>query len=179
MGTGGKTVKINLRQTLRLAQQALEDADIDYALIGGLALANLGIHRATVDVDLLVDGQKKDIAKQVLQKMGFELTIETEEVLQFSGIGLLDLLLANREPTQNMLKRAWKIKQTNLKCLTPEDIIGLKIQAYSNDPRREFQDKADIVSLIENYPDLDWQRVKDYASLFDQWPEIERLRSKQ
>ena len=32
--------------------------------------------------------------------------------------------------------------------LLAEDLIGLKIQAYKKDPSREFQDKADILSLL-------------------------------
>lgn len=44
-----------------------------------------------------------------------------------------------------------------------EDIIGLKIQACTNDPSREFQDKADFQFLIENVESLDWQRIQSYA----------------
>lgn len=38
----------------------------------------------------------------------------------------------------------------NVKVLETHDLIGLKIQAYKNDPDRELQDKADIQFLLNN-----------------------------
>jgi predicted nucleotidyltransferase len=74
-----------------------------------------------------------------------------------------------------MLARAVRTFR-GIKCVGPEDLIGLKIQAYKNDPRRELQDRADIQRLIETTPSLDWERIKDYADLFSEWPTIEDLR---
>lgn len=166
-----------IRKTLDLAQQALSSVDVDCALIGGLALSSLGVHRSTMDVDLLVEGKKKELAKQALENIGFKLFQETDEVLHFTGVGLLDLLLANREPTQNMLKQAELFKPLNIKCVKVEDIIGLKIQAYINDPKRALQDKADIDSLIQCNSDLDWDKVKFYADLFNEWSVIEEIKN--
>jgi predicted nucleotidyltransferase len=168
----------SLRKTLEAAQEALENAGVAYALIGGLALGGRGVHRATMDVDLLVDGKKRDVAKAALEKAGFELRVETEEVLHFLGPGALDVLLANRIPTQKMLERAQPLKSLKVNCVRAEDIIGLKIQAYINDPKRELQDKADIQALIEKNPDLDWTLIREYADLFDEWPTLEQLRQK-
>jgi predicted nucleotidyltransferase len=64
----------------------------------------------------------------------------------------------------------------DIKCVKAEDLIGLKIQAYVNDPKRELQDKADIAALIDRSRDLDWERIKEYADLFSEWPTLERLR---
>jgi hypothetical protein len=58
----------------------------------------------------------------------------------------------------------------------PEGIIGLKIQAYKNDPDRELQDKADIKSIINCYSNLDWALVKAYADTFGEWQTIESFR---
>lgn len=158
-----------LRQTLMLAHQALDNGMVDHALIGGLALATLGINRATSDVDLLCPGDKLDIIKNTLSNVGFTLRTETSEVLHFGGVGYLDILLANRPVSLQMLADAQILSPLNIKCLGPEDIIGLKIQAYINNKRREFQDKADISSLIEKYPNMDWQKIKKYADVFNQW----------
>lgn len=140
-------------------------------------MAGLGVHRATMDVDLLIDGGQRDAARSALQAAGFELQAETPEVLHFTGAGSLDLLLANREPTQDMLRRARVLESVQIRCVGAEDIIGLKIQAYVNNPKRMLQDKADIAALIEKHSDLDWARVKRYADLFDQWAAIEKIRS--
>ena len=169
---------MDLRKTLLLAHDLLDSANIDHALIGGLAMVSLGLSRATIDVDLIIEENNKDKAKELLIKNGFTLSYETPDFLQFSGIGLLDLLLAKRPMSREMLKQATLVSEINIKCLRPEDIIGLKIQAFCNDPSREFQDKADIQFLIENHSNLDWNKIKSYAELFGKWGDIEEIKNK-
>jgi hypothetical protein len=168
----------SLIKTLELAQTALDAAGVSYALIGGMALSGHGVHRTTMDVDLLVDGGKRDIAKTALTEKGFQLVVETEEVLHFSGVGKLDLLLANRAPTQRMLERAETLPRLKIRCVRTEDLIGLKIQAYVNDRDREPQDKADIIALIRSNRELDWGLIKQYADTFNEWPTIDAVRSR-
>jgi hypothetical protein len=165
---------INLRKTLNDAHSVLQQAGVAHALIGGFALAAYGQHRATADIDLLADGTKKEIIKTELIKKGFELKYESDEVLQFMGLGFLDVLLANRPLSQQMLKQAQLNQELNIYILKPEDIIGLKIQAYKNDTSRELQDKADIQKLLA-LPKIDLAEVKKYADLFDEWSIIEKL----
>lgn len=167
-----------LQDTLSRAAKALESSNILFALIGGFALAAHGIVRATQDIDLLVDGRQRDLVKSALILSGFQLVHETEEVFHFSGPGQLDILLANRSPSQAMLIRATKINEFPVPVLRVEDIIGLKIQAYKNDPKREFQDKADIQALLELDKDLNFKEIKQYADLFDEWVFIEDLRKR-
>lgn len=166
---------INLRKTLSDAHTVLGRAGVAHALIGGFALAAYGQHRATADIDLLADGTKKELIKSELIKNGFVLKFESSEVLQFSGVGFLDVILANRPLSQEMLKRALLNQELKIHILKPEDIIGLKIQAYKNDSSRELQDKADIQKLLE-LPNLNLESIKKYADLFGEWPVIEKLR---
>jgi hypothetical protein len=87
---------INLRKTLNEAHSVLQLAGVAHGLIGGFALAAYGQHRATADINLLADGTKKEIIKTELVKKGFVLKYESSEVLHFTGLGFLDILLANR-----------------------------------------------------------------------------------
>ena len=166
---------VNLRKTLREAHRVLEEQGISHALIGGLALGSYGVHRATVDIDFLAAGSKKEEIKKALIGVGFQLRHESDEVLQFEGLGLLDILLANRPLSLSMLKAARNQPKLDVYVLRAEDLIGLKIQAYKNDSSREFQDKADIQSLLRQNPKLDMSLIKHYADLFDEWPVIEAL----
>jgi len=166
-----------LRDVLLLAHRLLEEAGADHALIGAMALGNLGVHRATMDVDMLVDGRRIVEAKAALQSGGFQLLEEGPEALQFGGIGTLDVLLARREATLDMLARARPAPNLGMKCVTAEDIIGLKIQALVNDPRRKLQDQADIVALIRTQPNLDWERIRRYAELFGEWNTVLALKN--
>jgi hypothetical protein len=167
---------MGLRHTLQLAHEILSKEGIEHALIGGLALASLGINRATGDVDLLAEGIYRDRIKSIFQKAGFKLHNETPEVLHFEGPGFVDILLANRPISKQMLAHATVVHTLGIKCLEAEDIIGLKIQAYMNNKKRELQDKADIQSLISKHKNMDWNKIKQYADAFGQWEEICRLK---
>ena len=173
MGSGDRA---SIKDTLFVAHRALGEVGIDHALIGGLALGGLGVHRATFGVDLLVPDAERDDARRVLTENGFVLESQTPETLHFSGRGALDILLANRPRSLEMLSRATLLPGLEVKCVRAEDMIGLKIQAYVNNPKRELQDKADIAALIEARDDLDWGRIQEYADLFSQWPAIEELK---
>lgn len=166
---------MDLRRTLTLSSELLTKNLIDHALIGGFSLAFYGTARATQDIDFLADGQKKNQIRDCLLKAGFSLSFESNEVLQFSGPGYLDILLANRPLSQAMLKQAITVNGLPVKILKPEDIIGLKIQAYNNDPQRKLRDLADIQALYQSQKNLDLTKVKYYADLFDCWPEVESL----
>lgn len=166
---------MGLKQAILQIHSLLETAGIDHALIGGFALAAHGINRSTGDIDLLVDEECKEILISCLNKAGYSIEIETPEVLHFKGPVQLDVLLARRHISKKMLARAKNTSFLNVKCLGPEDLIGLKIQAYCNDPRRELQDKADIQYLFNKYPELDLKQIKEYADLFQQWGEIRKI----
>ena len=165
-----------LRKILNIVHKTLVEKNIEHALIGGLALATLGINRATADVDMLIDKNDIENAKIALIKVGFELVYESEEVIHFSGIGELDFLIAKRPLSRKMLMDAKTFPQHGIKCLSPEDIIGLKIQSYINDKSRELQDKADIRALMVKYPNLDINKIKIYAELFDEWNTIKSIK---
>ncbi len=169
---------MNLRATLKLTHSLLDQNKIPHALIGGLALACYGSTRATVDLDLLIREEHKDRIKTLFLNNGFNLAYESEEVLQFSGLGYVDVLLARRPISQKILTEANSNGPEGIDFVKSEDLIGLKIQAYVNDSSRELQDKADIQFLIENVESLDWQRIKSYADLFQQWEVINDIKNK-
>ena len=68
---GGEDFKLNLRATLKLAHNLLDQGKIDHALIGGLALACYGSTRATMDLDLIVHEDNKDAVINIFLKNGF------------------------------------------------------------------------------------------------------------
>ena len=57
-----------------------------------------------------------------------------------------------------------------------DQAIGLKIQAFSNNRKRQWHDQADIAELIRANPDMDWARVLRYAEMFDARPLLEEIR---
>ncbi len=115
-------------------------------------------------------------AKQAFLRHGFVVAAEHAEVCHLSGVGLVDLLFAQRPLSQQMIDDAEVMPGIACKCLSVEAIIGLKIQAYVNAPKRVLRDKADIQALAEANPRLDWAAIRAYADLFGEWPEIEKIR---
>ncbi len=130
---------MNLRATLKLAHLLLDQNNVSHALIGGLAMACYGSTRATVDLDLLILEENKELVKKIFLTNGFTLINETQEVFQFSGIGYVDILLARRPISQKILVDANPYGPEGIRFVKSEDLIGLKIQAYVNDPSRVFQ----------------------------------------
>lgn len=150
---------------------------ISYALIGGFALGIWGVVRATNDLDFLVDKEKQSSLKNILGRIGYKVVDESENVVQFEAeeylLGSIDFLYSFREPSRNMLKRA-VVKdilegQVKVKVVIPEDIIGLKVQAIVNNPRRIFIDQEDIEQLMEKFgvKDLNWDLLKEHFLLFN------------
>jgi hypothetical protein len=166
---------IQLRKTLEVVRNLFCREKIDFALIGGFALSAHGIHRATKDIDILVDGSRRDDVKKLILGAGFVSYHDTAEILQLEGFGYLDIIFANRPLSLEMLKQCQGgIKLAGVPVVSREGIIGLKIQAFKNDKKRELQDKADIQALLRG-SGVNLQEVKKYADLFDAWPEVEAL----
>jgi hypothetical protein len=65
--------------------RALDDANIEYALCGALALAVYGVPRATKDIDLIAQKPDVDRIREVARRLGF--TFEALP-MQFSGSGI-------------------------------------------------------------------------------------------
>lgn len=62
--------------------------------------------------------------------------------------------------------------------VSPEDLIGLKIQAFAGDRSREFKDKGDILTIMQNVADLNFNKIKEYADIFNVWNEIENIKNR-
>lgn len=87
-----------------------------------------------------------------------------------------DFQHARRVISQDMLARAAPVvfAGMSIPVLQAEDLIGLKVQAYHNDPRR-LQDQVDIQRLLAaNWGKLDLERVRSYFKLFDHEKDFDR-----
>ena len=160
---------------------------IRYAIIGGFAMGALGIMRSTVDLDFLVNYD--DIAKieNIMSGHMYRCIYKTENVSQYfsdvKSFGQIDFLHAFRTISLSMLDRAIAVpifnKSNTIRVLAPEDIIGLKVQALSNDPERELQEYADIQLIVKHFRGkLNWELIKDFFYLFNKEKEYEELKKK-
>lgn len=177
--------RMDFERVLRDLVTDFIEREIPYALIGGFALGALGIPRATMDLDFLVTKDALRRVDEVMRRRGYRLRYRSQNVSQFAAdltsLGRVDFLHAFRTIATGMMERALEVAafdgSLRLRTLRPDDIIGLKVQALTNDPRRERRDLADIELLAERYADeMDWNRVREYFALFERLDLYEEIR---
>jgi hypothetical protein len=168
----------------RLARQieqiivALSDAGTSFALIGGLALASHQVVRATRDVDLLIDAADADRVDEILTKLGYHcLHRSADAANHLRGDERVDLLYASRPAARRLLQTAAARDTTfgRLRIVSAEGLIGFKLQALVNDPKRT-QDLEDIRALMRaNKSALNLIEVRDYFRLFERESLLDEL----
>ncbi|NDV62974.1 nucleotidyl transferase AbiEii/AbiGii toxin family protein [Puniceicoccales bacterium CK1056] len=167
--------------------QRLDKEGVRYALIGGFAMGLRGVQRATVDLDFILMLDDLSTADQIFTQSGYKRTFHSENVSHYESsdldLGRIDILHAFRGPSLSMLKRADRVSlssELSLPVVQVEDLIGLKIQAATNDPSRASSDWLDIRLLIENAgqnkQSIDWDLIGDYLDLFGKTDKLEELR---
>jgi hypothetical protein len=173
---------VDLRGVLLRLCGEFTEASIDHALIGGLALAARGVIRATQDVDFMVAGDAALRTDAVMNRLGYRALHRSENVANYESgdpvQGRVDFLFARRPYACAMLERAEALPVLGgaaVRVLDRADLIGLKVQAAVNDPRRLRRDFADIASLLERREGVDLDRVREYFRLFDLEHELDQL----
>ncbi len=178
---------MNFEAVFKLLLESFEKAKVNFALIGGFALHTAGVTRTTEDIDFLVLKEDMSKVKKIMLSYGYELLYESEDVSNFLGrmgeLGKIDFLHAHRKYAKLMLGRAEEKEilkgKFKIKVIKPEDLIGLKVQSSSNDPKRYHQDMADIEAVIRaNYKNLDLNLLKEYFALFNREKELEEILEK-
>ena len=152
---------MDLLEELKKLSLKLDQAGIDYALCGGLAIAIYAKPRATLDIDIMIDPNFLPETKKAVQKLGFTMSSapmkfndgaviihRLSKVDKNSGeYFVLDLLIVTPET-----KKAWDTRLTiewegsPLKVVSPQGLILLKSL------RNNGQDQDDIEYLrsLEN-----------------------------
>jgi hypothetical protein len=167
---------MGLKRGLELVKAAFVAAGAPYALIGGFALSVHGYPRATNDLDYLVHGDFRDAVNREMVARGFVKRFTSDEVDQWDGEVPVDVIYARRDLSKKMLQRAAAFEPLGgTLVINPTDLIGLKIQAYSNNPKRLLQDLADIQKMAE-LNQIDWEQVKAYAEAFGEWERIKSFK---
>ena len=135
--------------------QALNDANVDYAVCGGWAMAIHGLPRATMDIDLLIRAADLFRVLEIARKNGFDIEglplhfeIEIRRISKIDSVSnelvTLDLLLVSDDQQAFWTDRRrirWKEGETTV--VSRESLIEMKRRAG------RVQDLADIEKLLE------------------------------
>lgn len=148
------------------------------ALIGGLGLAAHSVVRATQDVDFLVDRDDADFVHGILIGLGYECVHRSEDAANYvRGDQGLDLLYAHRPVARRLLAEAESRATTmgQVHVVSAAGLIGLKLQALTNDPSRR-RDLEDIRGLLLAQRDrLNMPELREYFALFDRMELLDEL----
>lgn len=178
---------MDFERVLHALLERLSGGNIRYATIGGFALGVLGVPRTTIDLDLLVHRDDLERLHELLGRLGYDRAVWSENVSHYrhpdTAWGGIDVLHAFRPHSLRMLEAARDHQVRGglavIRVVQPEDIIGLKVQAMANDPRREAQEVADIESLAARYGrSLDWTRIEEYYRIFGLGEEAAELKAR-
>jgi hypothetical protein len=175
----------DLYQTLHTLAERLDRANIPYALIGGLALAQHGLVRMTEDIDLLLTLAGLAEFKNRLVGRGYVpafngaaktfrdtetgVRIEVITTGEYPGDGQPKSVVFPDPATAVMV-------QAGLKVITLEKLIELKLASGMTAPhrRRDLADVQDIIRILQLPADLVRQLDNSVRDLYHQlWQEAQ------
>jgi hypothetical protein len=148
---------VTLFEELRAVLEALDAARVDYALIGGLAVAVWGAPRATKDIDLLVRQEDVARAKAALRDRGYTLEglpfefkdgTEVHRVNKVDGSG--NLMTVDLMTVDKNLEPAWlgrlrlPFGDREVVVVTRDALIGMKARAARPQDIADIQNLKDI-----------------------------------
>ncbi len=169
---------MKLEYVLKMLMEKFRAAGIDFVLSGGLALSTMEVTRFTKDIDFIVHEEDKGKVETIMMELGYEKqTFSTDEIVSYWSplkvFGQVDFLLARRKYTRAMMRNA-DVRpafggRLQVNTVRPEDLIGLKVQAISNDPEHRYLiDKPDIQRLLKLHrKKMDMELVREYFKVFD------------
>jgi predicted nucleotidyltransferase len=163
-----------LELALTSAIEALDEANLRYAVIGGLAVGAWGVSRSTRDADLYAElpSERRAALRTALESRGFHVPAMLEELERygvfrsrsahgvfvdiFDAVGPLgDALLERRRELQVFGRTVW--------VTAAEELFLLK--AFS-ERERDFDDLVSLASLPKL--GLDVSYIRDWATKLDQ-----------
>ena len=146
---------MDLASELKAVVSALASHGIDYALVGGLAVAVWGAPRATKDIDLLILPEGLASAKAALRAIGYTLeaglmdfsdgmTMARVSKVRDGDLMTVDLLLVNRNLQEAFEGRVTRmLGDVPLVVISREGLLQMKLTAGRP------QDQMDVIKLTE------------------------------
>ncbi len=167
-----KEINTNLESFIELVIECLEESNIEYVIIGGIASIKWGRPRTTSDVDVIINAEKEKIDSlvKVLEKNGFD--YRTQDIIVAIQEKSLATVLHQNFPykidiqgiyeplNERALKNRMYLKIFNRKAYLekPEDLIIAKLKYGSE---TDFNDVKAI--LLRQKESLDGSYIQQFA----------------
>lgn len=131
-------------------------SDTAWALCGGVAFSKLTEPRATKDVDVLVLDRSATIS-QLLQSRKFHVVGGQLKHLSGADIDVLNWESGELDVPSAVAKQALSFAKEQaawgrrIPMVTPAGLIALKLASAAKGAKRAYQDKADIMKVLEKF----------------------------
>ena len=154
------TLLPNIVNTLFAAIEAIEEKDIHYALIGGIAVKELGRPRVTHDIDIFVKPDDADNVLEILKAKGFETERRDpfwlykawrDEILVDIIFRSCGDLYFEEEVREHVRRIPYHGKFVN--AISPEDFIVIKSAAHQEDNPHHWHDALAVLTQ----GNIDWE----------------------
>ena len=163
--------KGRVRETLRRITRRLNDLNIPYAVVGGMALFQHGYQRYTEDVDILVTQQGCDALHEAVDGLGFIRPFSVSKNLRDTETGVkIEFLIAGAFPGDGKPKAVAfpnpadvAVVIDDVKYVNLPTLITLKLTSGLTGVNRD-KDITDILELIKAAP-LDASLAPELAPL--------------
>jgi len=142
-----------LNRTLLAAIEAIEEAEIPYALIGGVAVKELGRPRVTHDIDIFVRPDDAAYLLTVLENKGFD-TEKRDTYWLYKAWReevLVDIIFKSSgdiyfdDEVINHVRRIPYL-HTHINAISPEDFIVIKAAAHQEDNPHHWHDALAVLT---------------------------------
>ena len=144
-----------VHQTLRAITRKLNERNIPYSVVGGMALYLHGFRRFTEDVDILVTRPSMQRIVDELEGLGYVQPPGTSTKLRDTATGVrIEFLISGQYPGDGKPKPvsfpdplAVSIERDGISCLNLPTIVQLKLASGMSAAHR-LKDLADVQELI-------------------------------
>lgn len=150
------------RSVLDDVVRALEDEDVPYLAIGGLATATYGRPRPTKDIDVFVKPEDAERSLKALEQAGFSTEEPKEDWLlkAYKDDVLVDVIFRIHNSIyldDDMIAkgRRHQLKGTTIKVVPAEDFIVMQACTHSEDTPHYWYNALTVIANSE----IDWDYV--------------------
>ena len=172
---------MELAKVLRRIAGHLDSEGRPFALVGAMALAVLGMPRATLDLDLVVPHAAQDDLILFMEGLGYETLHRSSGYSNHlhpdESFGRVDFVYVRGQTQRRLFAEATERPGPGgllVKVPRPEHLAAMKVLAMKNDPERRLQDLADVQRLLR-LPGVDREEVRDQFTrhgLEEDWDEL-------
>lgn len=169
---------MDFEKVLRALNTEFEMNDLEWAVVGGVALVLHGLPRLTMDLDVVVKGEHQEQTLGYLDRLGYErLHVSrgySNHLHPEPSWGRVDMLYV-RGDTQEKIFDQVKTRvgpgRVDVPVADPEHLIAMKVFACRSSPGRRAQDLADIRDLaaVAAVPADRVRAIFDHYEALDLW----------